>query len=261
MLSKKQIQLVNSLKLKKNRDVHNLFIAEGTKIVPEILDSEIRVKTLFATTEWLNKNEKRIFGKQQIEIVEVSDEELKKISALSTPNEVLAVAELPTYTINTDAIADQLTIALDEIKDPGNMGTIIRIADWFGIKEIICSDNSVDAFNPKVVQATMGSITRVKIHYTDLPVFFNSINNVKVYGAVLHGENIYKEQLSNKGIILIGNESKGISENLLPSISTKITIPSFAVSTSDSAEKKGAESLNAAIATAILCSEFRRKGI
>lgn len=256
MLSNKQAKLILSLKLKKNRDMHNLFIAEGTKIVPEILDSEIKVKFLFATKEWLALNEENIPNRYQLEIIDVSEKELNKISALSTPNEVLAVAEIPQYTIDASVFSNQLTLVLDEIKDPGNMGTIIRIADWFGINEIICSNNSVDTFNPKVVQATMGSIARIKIHYTDLPVFFNSLKDIPVYGAILHGKNVYKERLADKGIILIGNESKGISENLLPFISTKISIPSFSASNSEG--KQGAESLNAAIATAILCSEFRR---
>lgn len=258
MLSKNQIKLVNSLKLKKFREQYNLFIAEGTKIVPEIIDSEIEVKTLFAIKSWLGKNEKLIAENPKIEIEEITEEELKKISALSTPNEVLAIAEIPQYIINTSTIDTRLTLVLDEIKDPGNMGTIIRIADWFGISEIICSNNSVDVFNPKVVQATMGSIARVKIYYTEIPAFFSHLRNVKIYGAVLNGNNIYKEPLSGKGIILIGNESKGISENLLPYISNKITIPSFSSSCIGSDGNKGAESLNAAIATAIICSEFRR---
>ena len=170
-----------------------------------------------------------------------------------------AVCEIPRYTLNISALSEKLTLLLDTIKDPGNLGTIIRIADWFGIETIICSPQSADAFNPKVIQATMGSITRVKIHYTDLSEFVarnQKETKLPVYGALLEGENLYKQNLPSAAFILIGNESRGISAELIPSISNKITIPSFSHFKTTPGET---ESLNAAIATSIICSEFRRK--
>jgi RNA methyltransferase, TrmH family len=172
---------------------------------------------------------------------------------------VLAICEIPEYILEVQLLKNKLTLVLDDIKDPGNLGTIIRIADWFGIENILCSNDTADTFNPKVVQATMGSIARVKVHYTALTDFFRIENgklNIKSYGALLEGDNIYTKQLSSEGFIIIGNESKGISEDLLPYITDKVTIPAFSHYRSDTGE---AESLNAAIATAIICSEFRRR--
>ena len=255
MLTKNHIKLINSLQLKKHREEHGLFVAEGVKIVNELLNSNIRVKTIFIADDPSGQIPLR--GKQKPEIIEVSEAELKKISSLSTPNRILAVAETPKYDIKKEDLVSQLSIVLDDIQDPGNVGTIIRIADWFGIKNIICSENSADAFNPKVVQATMGSIARVKIHYANLLGFLEGWKSeagsgkLKVYGTLLKGKNIYKENLSDKGFIILGNESKGISDKLFPHITDKIVIPSFAGNT-------GAESLNVAVAAAIICSEFKR---
>jgi TrmH family RNA methyltransferase len=186
MLSKNQLKFVASLKQKKVREEHNLFIAEGTKIVSELLQSTIKVKQLFATIDFL-KNTKI---DNSIECIEVKANELERISLLMAPNEVLAVCETPNYTLHINELADKLTLVLDNLKDPGNLGTIIRIADWFGIDAIICSNETVDAYNPKVVQATMGSISRVKLHYVNLPDFFEELkkspNNLKlpVYGQL-----------------------------------------------------------------------------
>ncbi len=252
MLSKNQLKFINSLKQKKFREEHQLFIAEGKKIVIELLQSSITVKQILATSSFL-RNHKIEKG---IEFFEVKESELERISSLSTSNEVIAVCEIPKNELNTNSLKNKLTLVLDEIKDPGNLGTIIRIADWFGIETIICSENSVDAFNPKVVQATMGSITRIKIFYTDLVAFLKNNNQQNIYGALLEGENIYTKKLADNGLIVIGNESKGISAEVQKYISDKINIPSF----SHFKENKGeAESLNAAIATAIICSEFRRR--
>lgn len=259
MLSKNQVKFVNSLKQKKFREEHNLFIAEGTKIVPELIQSKIKVKQLFATADFLNK----IKPDTNIECIEIKNNELERLSALTTPNEVLAVCEIPEYNLNTDELKDKLTLVLDTIKDPGNLGTIIRVADWFGIDNIICSAETVDAYNPKVVQATMGSIARVKLHYVDLKLFFETLKKTNpavtlpVYGALLEGESIYTKQLAPNGFIIIGNESKGISDTLIPNITDKISIPSFSHFKADGGET---ESLNAAIATSIICSEFRRRG-
>lgn len=261
MLSKNQLKFVNSLKQKKFRAEYNLFIAEGTKIVPELLQSKIKVKQLFATVDFLNKSK----IDNSIECIEVKANELERLSSLTTPNEVLAVCEIPEYLLNRDELSNKLTLVLDNIKDPGNLGTIIRIADWFGIDTIICSKETVDAFNPKVVQATMGSISRIKLHYLDLVEFFEEVKKMPtaicqlpIYGALIEGSSIYTKQLTTNGFIIIGNESKGISNNIISYITDKISIPSFSHFKSGEGE---AESLNAAIATSIICSEFRRSGV
>lgn len=247
MLSKNQIKFINALKQKKFREEHHLFIAEGNKIIHELLRSEIKIKQLYTTTNFISETNIPL----SIECIEVKANEMERISALTTASEVLAVCEMPDHELNIDALKNKLTLVLDGIKDPGNLGTIIRIADWFGISNIICSNDTADIYNPKVVQATMGSISRVKVHYTDLIELFKVQNlKLKVFGALLEGENIYAKKLPSEGFIVIGNESKGISETLLPYITDKISIPSFSSET---------ESLNAAIATAIICSEFRRR--
>jgi TrmH family RNA methyltransferase len=255
MLSKNQIKFVNSLKQKKFREEHGYFIAEGTKIVPELLASGIEVLQVYAG-EWF-------FSAHHIsngtECIEIRPAELERISALSTPNEVLAVCRIPGYKLEKEKLAKKLTLVLDDIRDPGNLGTIIRIADWFGIENIVCSDGSADAFNPKVVQSTMGSIARIKIHYTDLTEFIRQSranSELPVYGALLEGRNIYSENLLKEGLIVIGNESKGISESVQKMITHKVSIPSFSYFKPGGGE---AESLNAAVATAIICSEFRRR--
>lgn len=252
MLSKNQIKLINSLKLKKYRDEHGVFVAEGTKIIPELIGSSIKVKQIFATEGFIEEHT----IPKNIELIQIKEQELERISFLSTPNQALAICEIPEYTMQTAQFEEKLTLVLDDIKDPGNLGTIIRIADWFGIDTIVCSNETADVYNPKVVQATMGSIARVKVIYTDLKDFLKhqSENKMAIYGAMLNGDNIYEQKKSN-GIIVIGNESKGISKEIEQYISKKIKIPSFSHLKQNEGE---AESLNAAIATAIICSEFRR---
>ncbi len=255
MLSKNQLSFINSLKQKKYREEHQLFIAEGAKIVPELLSSSIVVKQIYATSDFLRGN----IIPANIERFEIKENELERISSLTKANEVLAVCEVPKYELDNESLKGKLTLVLDDIKDPGNLGTIIRIADWFGIENIICSNESVDAYNSKVVQATMGSIARIKLHYVSLTEFIEvqlSTFNVSVYGALLEGKNIYTEKLSSEGLIVIGNESRGISEEVQKLITDKISIPSFSHFKSGGGE---AESLNAAIATSIICSEFRRR--
>lgn len=253
MLLKNQIKYINSLRQKKHREEHGLFVAEGNKMVEELLASEITVKQIFAIPGFFQRcDEKALIG---VECIEVKGLELERISGLHSPNQVIAVCEIPGRSLNVDGLCTELTLVLDDIRDPGNLGTIIRIADWFGIENIICSNETVDVYNPKVVQSTMGSIARIKIHYVDLPSFFENLKQKNpatcIYGAVLNGENVFTEELVPKGFIVIGNESNGISNDLLPYISHKISIPSYAKGAS-------AESLNAAIATAIICAEFRR---
>lgn len=257
MVSKKEIGFVNALKEKKQRKIEGLFVAEGPKIAGELLDSNYHVHSLYATSEWIKKT-KGLAGKG---VVEVTETELQKMSSLSTANEVLVVAKIPDHSLKVDELAEKLALVLDNIQDPGNMGTIIRIADWFGIDTIVCSETSVDVYNPKVIQATMGSIVRVKVYTNNLKTFLSTCKKElqsNVFGALLDGRNIYKETLAQKGLILMGNESKGISDELIEYVTHKITIPSFSNSFSKANNLGEAESLNVSVAAAIICSEFRR---
>lgn len=254
MLSKKDIQFVNSLKQKKYREKEQMFIAEGVKIVSELMQSPITIEKVFATAAFLESNN----ISQNLNCTEVKTNELERLSALTTPNVVLAVCRIPNNQFQKSMLTGKITLALEDIKDPGNLGTIIRIADWFGIENIICSKETVDAFNPKVVQATMGSIARINLFYMDLKeLFSNKPPNMPVYGALLEGNNLYSQSLKQEGLIVIGNESKGISKDTQSYLTNKINIPSFSHFKNSNGE---AESLNAAIATAVICSEFRRQG-
>jgi len=236
MLSNSQKKYINSLKQKKYRTQHSSFIVEGDKMVRELLNSDYEIEQVFGT-EIIDADN----------FTEVSEKELGSISALKTPNKFLAVAKQKENL--QPLLKDQFFIVLDNVQDPGNLGTIIRTADWFGIKNIVCSLNSVDMYNPKVIQATMGSLFRVNVAYVDLQDLFNQNNGLTVYGAVLEGNNVYKTKIEqNNSVLLMGNESKGISDDLKPFITHKISIPQFGK----------AESLNVATATAILCSEYRR---
>lgn len=244
MLGKAQAKLIKMLQQKKQRKKEGLFVVEGDKMVRESLNSKFNIHKVFATENWLYKTGVLAPETQFLQIAEES--ELKKISSLTTPQEVLAIIEIPSFKLDADP-QNQLVLALDKVKDPGNLGTIIRIADWFGIKDIVCSNDCVDVYNPKVIQATMGSIFRVKIHYLELKEWLEK-QNCTIYGAVLNGENLWKEKLDAHGILLMGNESKGVSDELLKLINKPLAIPSFG----------GAESLNVAVATAIFCAEFSK---
>lgn len=237
MISKNQIKFVRQLEQKKYRKKEGLFVAEGPKVVGDLLRAGFNAQEIYATKEW-NSNGKRV--------QEVTEEELRKVSFLQHPQQVLALFEIPSAKLSSDSA---LSLALDDVQDPGNLGTIIRIADWFGISTIYCSENTVDAWSPKVVQATMGSIARVNIVYTDLKELIQNAS-VPVYGTLLDGQNIYTQELSQDGIIVMGNEGNGISQAIRPLINRKLLIPQF---------HEGPESLNVAIATAITCSEFRRR--
>ncbi len=242
MISKAQIKNIRLLHQKKYRDEEGLFIAEGPKIVGDLLRSRFKVKEVFAVRGFKTE-------RPDVKVHEVSEKEMESISALATPNEVLAVFEIPESIIPaSSSIASELVLALDDIRDPGNMGTIIRIADWFGISNILCSISCVDIYNPKVIQSTMGSIARVNVCCLDLDKTLKEFDTV--FAAVLGGDNIYTHKLSNRGVILIGNEANGVSEKLMKRVSHRISIPGFS---------KGADSLNAAVATAVICSEFRRR--
>ena len=252
MLSKAKIKFIQSLEHKKKRKEENLFVAEGPKVVGDLLPY-FACRLLIATPEWLHTHR----PSNAAETIEVSDEELRKASFLKTPQEVLAVFEMPSTPLPSDLALHELCLALDDVQDPGNLGTIIRLADWFGIRHIICSKGTTDAFSPKTVQASMGAVARVAVHYTDLPEYLGAIRHntpqVPIYGTFLEGNNIYNEPLSANGIIIMGNEGNGISHTVGDCVTHKLLIPNYPEGCVTS------ESLNVAIATAITCSEFRRR--
>lgn len=240
MLSKNEIKHIQSLYHKKQRDEQGLFLVEGKKMAQELLNSNFLIHKIYATSVWLQHND----AQKPITTI-VTDDELKKISQLTTPNEVLMIVEA--IKASTPKIFNQqLTLVVDDLQDPGNFGSIIRIADWFNIPQIICSNNTVDVYNFKVLQATMGSFLRVHIAYTNLEDYLSKTNQ-PIYGALLKGNNIFETQLIKDGYLIIGNEGKGISNSLQQLITNPITIPKFG----------SAESLNAAIATGIIVSHFK----
>jgi len=256
MLSKNQLKHLTSLHLKKYRELYGEFVAEGEKSVTELLESTFEVKELFASDTWLQDNA-TLVNKHRIKVQEITPDDLARISTLITPNKVVAVAAIPKKPEPSADMFSDLILALDNIRDPGNLGTIIRTADWFGIRHIVCSPGCVDAYNPKVVQSSMGSITRTNLNYIELSEFILSAPaGMDTYGCLLDGRNIHAIPLKSPAIIIIGNESNGISEALLPLITERLRIPSF----STGYENRGqAESLNASLANAIICYEFRRR--
>lgn len=241
MISKNQIKLIKSLQQKKYRKLNQLFFAEGVKVIQELLNSNYELVEIFTTQE-LHFN----VDKNKIKVI--SEKDLKSISALVTPNICLAIFVIPK--IKTDDFSNGIQIALDDIRDPGNLGTIIRLSDWFGIPNIICSEETVDVYNPKVIQATMGSIARVNVMYCNLKNHLMK-SKVPIYGTFLEGKNIYTEKLMQPSIIVLGNESNGICPEIQRLITHAITIPRFG-------SFQQTESLNVATATAIVLSEFCR---
>ena len=239
-ISKNQLKLITSLSQKKYRQKHNLFIAEGVKVLNELLNSPFEIETLFCTDDF----EVAISEKK---IIRISETELKKVSTLKSPNKALGIFKIP----KEKALQNSgLTIALDAINDPGNLGTIIRLCDWFGVTQLVCSKDTVDCYNQKVVQASMGSLTRVSIYYTDLENYITK-SNLDTFIADMDGENVYKTKLPKEGILIMGNEANGVSEEIKSLLQYKISIPRFG-------ETQETESLNVATATAILLSEFKR---
>ncbi|MBQ8722598.1 MAG: RNA methyltransferase [Paludibacteraceae bacterium] len=252
VLSKNKIKYFNSLNLKKNRDNEQVFIAEGIKLVGDLLPY-FKAKYIVATTEWLSKN-----SHIADEIIEIENiEEMKKITLLSTPSSVYVVFYRSQYDFNLQdlLLKRELILALDTVQDPGNLGTIIRIADWFGIKNIICSHGTVDVYNAKTIQSTMGALARVKVHYVELRDVLDTFRKqgYPIYGTFLDGASIYNTELAKYGIIVMGNEGNGISDEIAKLVSDKLLIPSYP------ADELTSESLNVAVATAIVCSEFRRR--
>ena len=241
MITRAEILDIKALANKQGREELGAFIAEGEKLVGEIRNSSLRIRRILQT--------KPIFAEGEL----ISEKEMERISQLKSANSVLAVVELPKHKLALADPTKNLVLCLDRIQNPGNLGTIIRLADWFGISDIVCSEDTADCFNPKVVQATMGAILRVRVHYTNLAKWLYSHKGATIYGTFLEGENIYSAQLEKSGVIVMGNEGQGISTEVAECVSHKLLIPPYP------ADRCGSESLNVAVATAVICSEFRRR--
>jgi len=240
MVSKNQLKFISSLHLKKNRIANHLFLAEGVKVIQELLNSNFELDHLYTTEP--------LFEEVQPSLKSIlSESDLKKISALTTPNNCLAVFKIPA---STPILEKGLILALDDIRDPGNLGTILRLCDWFGISQVVCSEQTVDVYNPKVVQATMGSISRVNVSYVNLKSYLQN-SSLPIFGTFMEGSNVYKENLPSNAIVIMGNEANGISQEIENSVKNRLTIPRFG-------DLQRTESLNVASATAIILSEFRR---
>jgi TrmH family RNA methyltransferase len=248
MISKAKIKFIHQLEHKKQRVQQQLFVAEGPKVVGDLIKKSAP-RLVVALDSWLSSKH----FDSSVEVCSVTDDELRKVSFLQHPQDVVALFPIHDNEEILPNASKELILALDGVQDPGNLGTIIRIADWFGISHIVCSQTTADVYNPKVVQATMGSIARVTLHYTDLQTYIGSQkNDVPVYGTLLDGNNIYKDTLSQNGIIVMGNEGNGISPEIRRMVNHRILIPNYPEG------RDTAESLNVAIATAITCAEFRR---
>ncbi|MFA6276219.1 MAG: RNA methyltransferase [Pedobacter sp.] len=245
MLSKSQISFIKSLHQKKYRKESGIFIIEGIKSIIEFINSNYQLHSIYYTPTHFSSLPKNTAN---IKLFEVNNVELEKISTLQTPQGILALVHIPVkQKLDVKSLHNCFSLVLDDVQDPGNFGTIIRTADWFGIKNVICSENTVEAYNPKTVQSTMGSLCRVNIIYTNLTSFFEEVK-LPVFGALLNGNNIYKTNWDKEGLILLGNEGHGISEDLLEKITIPVTIPRIGA----------AESLNVAVSAAIFCSELSR---
>lgn len=248
MLSKSKIKYIRSLELKKNRKEEQVFVAEGHKLVGDLL-GHFPCRLLVAMRSWLEEHPQVAAD----EIIEVTREELTRASLQKTPQEVLAIFVQPRHELCPEVVSRSLCLALDDIQDPGNLGTIIRLADWFGIEHIFCSQGTVDVYHPKTVQATMGALARVKLHYVDLPSLIASLKDVPVYGTFLDGDNMYTETLTENGLIVMGNEGNGVSREVASLVNKRLYIPNYPP------QRETSESLNVAVATAVVCSEFRRR--
>jgi TrmH family RNA methyltransferase len=245
MLSKSQISLLKSLHHKKFRNEHGLFLVEGYKSVIEFINSAYHIEAIYHTS---TIDPKLLNLSRKMNFVEISLNDLEKISTLKTPRDIIALVKIPKWPVlNEQILRQKFSIVLDDIQDPGNMGTIIRTADWFGIQHIICSENTVDVYNPKVVQATMGSIAHLNVYYTELETFLPEIK-LPIYGALLNGANIYQTDFGDEGLLIMGSEGNGLRPAIIKLIQHAITIP----------RGGNAESLNVGIATAIFCSEIKR---
>lgn len=247
-LSKNKIRTIASLAKKKERDALGLFLAEGNKLVSDLLPV-FRCRTLICTASFLEEHP----SPKAEEVIITEKEEIRKASLLQSPQSALALFDQPHYPMDQRQMSKQLVLALDTIQDPGNLGTIIRVADWFGIENIVCSQETADVYNPKVIQATMGAIARVKVHYVDLAQYLQENQETPIYGTFLDGADMYKQELTPHGIIVMGNEGNGISESISKLINRRLFIPNYPQGRATS------ESLNVAMATGIVCAEFRRR--
>lgn len=248
MISKATIKKIHALDMRKFRRNERLFVAEGPKLVDELC-ATMKPVYIAALPEWISENAKIISG---TEYDIVTPDELQRASLQKNPQQVIALFPIPEHRFCTEQLKNELVLMLDGVQDPGNLGTIARIADWFGIRNILCSAETADIYNPKAVQATMGALARVKFHYTDLLQLLSQYDG-PVYGTFLDGENIYGQELSENGIIVMGNEGKGISQGVSEMINRRLYIPNYPIGTQTT------ESLNVAIATSIVCAEFRRR--
>lgn len=245
MLSKSQISFIKSLHQKKHRKENAIFIIEGIKTISEFIQSDYQIHSLYYLPSHLSLLPKL---PANIKLFELNNAELEKISTLQTPQGILALVNIPDkQEIELNSLKNKFSLVLDDVQDPGNFGTIIRTADWFGITQIICSVQTVEAYNPKTVQSTMGSLARVKIYYTNINSLIDQAK-LPVFGALLNGQSIYQTNWGNEGLILLGNEGHGISESLINKITMAVTIPKFG----------DGESLNVAVSAAIFCNELRR---
>lgn len=249
MLSKNRIKYIRSLELKKYRKSEGVFLAEGPKLVEELLGC-FACRFVAAVPQWLQRQP----APKADEVIEVTEAELARASLLKSPQQVLAVFEQPEEQTDPSVISQSLCLALDDVQDPGNLGTIIRIADWFGIEHIFCSPGTADAFGPKTVQASMGALARVHLHYTPLPALIEGLEeDVPVYGTFLDGSDLYGQELDGRGLVVMGNEGNGVSREVERLVNRKLYIPNYPVGRATS------ESLNVAVATAVVCAEFRRQ--
>jgi RNA methyltransferase, TrmH family len=245
MISKNKLKFIKSLQIKKFRRIHAQFIVEGAKGVVELLNSDYHTDHLFVTQKFAGYYSD-ILKKKKCEVEIVSEEELSKAGTFANNDAALAIVKMMENTY-LEVKGEEYALVLDEVRDPGNLGTIIRIADWYGISKIICSESCADMYNPKVIAASMGSFTRVAVYYCDLVIYLQNIKNIPVYGATLEGKNIHKEKFSGNGYIVLGNESEGIRDPVKQFLKTEISIPKFGK----------AESLNVAIAAAVICDRLR----
>ena len=241
MVSRSQLKYIQSLGQKKYRDEEGVFVAEGPKLVKELIESDVELTQVYALDEWIEDNKDLL---RSVNVTAINETELERTSQLKTPNKVIAIVKK--FEVNEPGIKERISLVLDTIRDPGNLGTIIRIADWFGVSQIICSTDCADMYNSKVVQATMGSIARVNVFYTDLPVWLKQRSGVRIYAAMLEGKDVTNMSTIKEGLIIIGNESMGINKEVLQYSNEKISIP----------RKGSAESLNAAVATGIILSHL-----
>ena len=255
MLSKNKQKFILSLKKKKIRDRHKVFIAEGEKLIEDLLNSKSNAELIVCTNDWLSGN--RDLAAHNTEIITCSLEEIKKVSGHKSPPHVLGIFKQKNKELDIPALNAELCLFLDDIQDPGNLGTIIRLADWFGIKNVICSGACVDVYNAKTIQSTMGAISRIDVTYVDSEQFFREYArvNLPVYGTCLDGTSVYEQNITENGLIIMGNEGKGISPEVEKYLTHKLLIPSYP------GREASSESLNVSVATAIICAEFRRPGV